>query len=61
MAEPFTVKKPQSFNKTIRMPEEMIGRLEALADSKDVSFNQVVLQCCQYALDHLAEDSGGGD
>lgn len=48
----FAVKKPQSSNKTIRMPDTLIERLQQIADANDVSFNQLVVQCCEYALDH---------
>ena len=48
----FTVKKPQNANKTIRMPEELIERLQKTADANDISFNQLVVQCCEYALEH---------
>ncbi len=48
----FTVKKPQNANKTIRMPEELIDRLQKMADANDISFNQLVVQCCEYALEH---------
>jgi predicted HicB family RNase H-like nuclease len=51
----FIVKKPESFNKTVRMPDELIERLERSAASKDVSFNQLVVQCCEYALAHLPQ------
>ena len=50
----FTVKKPQNSNKTIRMPDELIERLQKMADANDISFNQLVVQCCEYALDHQA-------
>ncbi|MBQ7504972.1 MAG: hypothetical protein IJT79_06635 [Ruminococcus sp.] len=49
----FVVKKPESSNKTIRLPNELIDKLEKLASEKDISFNQLVVQCCQYALDNL--------
>ncbi len=49
----FTVKKPESSNKTIRMPNELISQLEQIAAEKDISFNQLVIQCCNYALDNL--------
>ena len=54
----FTVKKPQNSNKTIRMPDELIERLQKVADANDISFNQLVVQCCEYALDHrdVSED-----
>ncbi len=51
----FTVKKPQNSNKTIRMPDELIERLQTVADENDISFNQLVIQCCEYALDHQQE------
>lgn len=51
----FVIKKPESSNKTIRMPNELIDRLEKLAAEKDISFNQLVIQCCQYSLDNLQE------
>ena len=49
----FVVKKPEASNKTIRMPNELIEELEKLSAEKDVSFNQLVIQCCQYALANL--------
>ncbi len=49
----FVIKKSQSANKTIRMPDELIEQLQALANKNDISFNQVVIQCCQYALENL--------
>ena len=51
----FEVRKPQYINKTIRMSLEMIQTLENIAKDKDVSFNQVVVQCCEYALGSMAE------
>lgn len=51
----FTVKKPQSSNKTIRMPDPLIERLQQVADANDISFNQLVVQCCEYALSHQQE------
>lgn len=48
----FEVKKPHNSNKTIRMPDDLIQRLQKLADENDISFNQLVIQCCEYALNH---------
>lgn len=55
----FQVKKIEHANKTFRLPCDLIDQLEKLAQEKDVSLNQLVIQCCQYALDHLdrGEDS----
>lgn len=51
----FEIKKSQSSNKTIRMSDELIKRLEELAQLNDVSFNNVVVQCCEYALQNLSK------
>lgn len=55
--EKFTIKKIQSSNKTIRMPDELIERIQVLADKNDISFNQLVIQCCQYALNNMTDIS----
>lgn len=49
----FKIKKPSASNKTIRMPDSLIYKLEKLAAKNDISFNQLVVQCCEYALEHL--------
>ena len=51
----FRIRKQQSSNKTIRMPDELIARLQALANENGTSFNQVVVQCCEYALQNLSD------
>lgn len=51
----FEIKKPSASNKTIRMPDTLIEKLEMLAAKHDISFNQLVVQCCEYAIDHLHE------
>lgn len=52
----FVVKKPESSNKTIRMPNDLIEKLERLAARKDISFNQLIIQCCEYALNDLPKE-----
>lgn len=37
--------------KTIRFTEELDANLTALAKGEHISFNELVLRCCQYALD----------
>jgi len=53
----FSVKKTEMSNKTFRLPIELIKRLEQVAQQKGVSVNNLVQQCCQYALDNLDEES----
>ncbi len=50
----FKIKKQQCSNKTIRMPDELIETLQTLADKNGISFNQLVVQCCEFALDNLS-------
>ncbi len=56
----FEIKRPSASNKTIRMPDALIEKLEKLAAQNDISFNQLVVQCCEYALDNLDEGSKKG-
>lgn len=51
----FEIKKPQSSNKRIRMPDALIEKLQKLADKNDISFNQLIVQCCEYALKNMSE------
>ena len=49
----FIIKKPTSSNRTIRMPDTLIEKITKLAAEQDVSFNQVVVQCCEYAINNI--------
>ncbi len=57
----FKIKKPTASNKTIRMPDPLIEKLEKLAAQNDISFNQLVIQCCEYAIDHLNKPDDAPD
>ncbi|MBE6690347.1 MAG: hypothetical protein E7590_03575 [Ruminococcaceae bacterium] len=35
------------------MPVDLVKRLEILAQAKQVSLNNLIIQCCEYALDNL--------
>lgn len=48
----FKVKKEEYVNKTFRMPVELVKKLEVLAQSEKVSVNNLVTQCCRYALEN---------
>jgi predicted DNA-binding protein len=43
--------------RTIRFTDDLFERLNELAQQNGVSFNNLVLQCCTYALNELEEDS----
>ena len=44
-------------NKTFRLPVDLLERLTEVAKAQDVSVNNLVQQCCEYALGDMA---GGG-
>ena len=52
----FRIKKVEYSNKTFRMPNDLIQLLEHVAQEKRISLNQLVIQCCQYALENLEDD-----
>lgn len=52
----FEVKKDEFVNKTFRMPVNLVSKLEVIAQNEKVSLNNLVVQCCEYALDNLNED-----
>ena len=45
--------KPHPITRAAFMPNALIEQLEELAASEDISFNQLVVQCCEYALANL--------
>lgn len=51
----FSIKKTSASNKTIRLPDALIDKIERVAFKNDISFTQVVIQCCEYALDNMTE------
>ena len=45
-----------SVNKTFRIPINIVEELERIAGACNTSVNKVVVQCLEYALDHLQTD-----
>ena len=39
--------------RTVRLTGKLFHKLTTTATGNNISFNLLVLQCCQYALDHL--------
>ena len=52
----FKVQKQEMINKTFRLPAKLIQEMQVIAQTKGVSLNNLVLQCCEYALKHLDKD-----
>ncbi len=52
----FEIKRVETINKTFRFPIELIQRLETVAQQEKISMNNLVIQCCEYALNELKQD-----
>lgn len=39
------------------MPDDLILEMEQLACKNEISFNQLVTQCCEYALAHMEKET----
>jgi len=50
----FKIEKIETINKTFRMPMDLVAKLQKLAQEQDISMNNLVVQCCEYALNNLA-------
>ena len=40
-------------NKSLRLPKELIEKVQLLADEYNMSFNKVVIECIEYALNNM--------
>ena len=49
-------RKMSSISRTIRMKEETFDRINEINRRTGVSFNKIVNQCIEYALEHYDED-----
>ena len=44
--------------KSVRLPDKIIEKLDELAKQNSLSFNRVVLQCIEFALNNMEDDEG---
>lgn len=42
-------------NKSLRLPKDLITKVQELANKNNMSFNRVIIQCIEYALDNAEE------
>lgn len=62
----FKIKRVEdSVNRTIRFPKSLLEAMSEIAQHESVSLNSFVIQCCEYAIEHLqktddSEDGGSG-
>ena len=48
----FKVEKREYVNKTFRISKDLSEKLATVSSEEDVSVNELVSQCCEYALQH---------
>lgn len=48
--------KKESEVKSVRLPSDLIRRIEKAITEKEVSFSSFVIQACEFALAHMTED-----
>ena len=53
----FLVKKTEMVNKTFRLPSDLVKRLGIVAQEQGVSMNNLVTQCCEYALNQMVDST----
>lgn len=46
----FEIKKQEYVNRTYRITRELAEELSQVAQEEDISVNELVVQCCQFAL-----------
>lgn len=48
----FKIKKQEYVNKTFRITKELADQLSQVAQEESISVNELVVQSCQFALEH---------
>ncbi|MBR1863888.1 MAG: hypothetical protein IJ806_07375 [Ruminococcus sp.] len=46
-------------SKSFRLPVELVEKLDKLAFENNLSLNQLVIQCLNYAVDNIEDDDDG--
>lgn len=52
----FKIENPEMINKTFRLPLTLVQELQTVAQNKNISLNNLVKQCCEYALKNLEKE-----
>lgn len=53
----FEIKRQEYVNRTYRIPKELADRLSQVAQQENISVNELVVQSCEFALNHLKKES----
>lgn len=55
----FKIKKQEYANRTFRLPVELLDELTRLASEKNTSLNQLIVQCCEFAIENIDDEEAG--
>lgn len=53
----FEIKRQEYVNRTFRLTKELADQLSQVAQQEGVSVNELVVQSCQFALEHMKKDT----
>ncbi|WP_303668993.1 hypothetical protein [Selenomonas ruminantium] len=48
----------EMINKTFRLPVGLLNELTEIAEREKISVNNLVRQCCEYALSNMSKERG---
>lgn len=52
----FQIKRQEYVNRTFRLTRELADTLSQVAQEENISVNELVVQSCEFALEHLKRD-----
>ena len=52
----FKIKKQEYVNKTFRITKELSEQLSHVAQQESISVNELVVQCCEFALSNMKSE-----
>lgn len=45
----------ETTNRTFRFPKSLLDKMSVIAQNENISLNNFVVQCCEYAIDNLQQ------
>lgn len=50
----------ETTNKTFRFPKPLLDKMSVIAQQENISLNNFVVQCCEYAIDNFQQSNEKG-
>lgn len=50
-------RKPKTVSKTFRLPKELVEKLDMIACINNLSLNQIIIQCLNYAFNEIITEN----